>query len=172
MRFVRNPVITAELRDELAGLWAQVTNAGGAVGFVPPVTEADVRPVLEDHLAALAEDRARLLVGYDEHGRTVGTAFFRLNSHRLMRHWLWLYTVMLHPARQGGGAGRELMGVAEAMAREMPGIEAIRLTCRGGMGLERFYASCGYQEVGRVPRAIRVAEDDYRDDVVMWLPLS
>ncbi len=54
----------------------------------------------------------------------------------------------------------------------MAGVEAIRLTCRGGLGLERFYASCGYKEVGRIPDAIRVAPGDDRDDVIMLLPLA
>lgn len=36
---------------------------------------------------------------------------------------------------------------------------------------DRFYAACGYKEVGRVPGAIRVADGDDRDDVVMLLPL-
>lgn len=60
--------------------------------------------------------------------------------------------------------------VADA-ARTMEGIEAVRLGCRGGLGLEHFYAACGYKEVGRVPGAIRVAPGDDRDDITMLLPL-
>ncbi|NEE60755.1 GNAT family N-acetyltransferase, partial [Streptomyces sp. SID8455] len=57
-------------------------------------------------------------------------------------------------------------------ARSIEGIEAIRLTCRGGTGADRFYAACGYKEVGRVPGGIRVAPGDDRDDIVMLLPLG
>jgi hypothetical protein len=53
----------------------------------------------------------------------------------------------------------------------MPGIEAVRLSCRGGLGLEDFYARCGYKEVGRVPGAIRVGRGDDRDDITMLLSL-
>lgn len=60
--------------------------------------------------------------------------------------------------------------VADA-ARALDGIEAVRLTCRGGLGLEHFYAACGYKEVGRVPDAIRVGPGDDRDDITMLLPL-
>src|SRR5690606_19679961 len=120
----------------------------------------------------MAEERSRLLVGHDEDGRVAATAFLTLNSHRLMTHWLWLYTVMVHPRHQGKGRGRDLMAAAERAARGIDGIEAVRLTCRGGLGLERFYASCGYKEVGRVPGAIRVGPDDDRDDVIMLLPLT
>ncbi|MDI3385869.1 GNAT family N-acetyltransferase [Streptomyces sp. B-S-A8] len=169
--FECEPKVGPELAQGILNLWADVTNAGGAVGFVPPVTPQSVRPEWLKHLTAMTEGRTKLLVGYDEQGAVAATAFLALNSHRLMRHWLWLYTVMLHPAHQGRGQGRALLSAAADAARSHDGIEAIRLTCRGGEGLERFYASCGYKEVGRVPSAIRVAPDEDRDDVMMWLPL-
>ena len=171
MRYVLDPGMTPAFRDELLVLWSEVTNAGGAVGFVPPVTVEDVRPELVGHLRAMAEGRARLLVALDEEDRTVGTAFLFLNTHRLMRHWVWLCTVMLHPSVQGRGAGRGLMAAAEEAARSLDGVEGIRLTLRGGTGLDRFYGSCGYKEVGRVPGAIKAGADDFRDDVTMWLAL-
>ncbi|CAM5703481.1 N-acetyltransferase OS=Streptomyces fumanus OX=67302 GN=GCM10018772_60430 PE=4 SV=1 [Streptomyces fumanus] len=142
------------------------------MGFVPPVTREEIRPELVRHLVAMAEGRTRLLVGHDADGRVAATAFLTFNTHRLMTHWLWLYTVMVHPRHQGQGYGRDLLAAAADAARTCEGIEAIRLTCRGGTGLERFYASCGYKEVGRVPGAIRVAPGDDRDDVFMLLPLT
>ncbi|MFE9172442.1 GNAT family N-acetyltransferase [Streptomyces kebangsaanensis] len=167
-----DPAVDPALRDGILDLWADVTNAGGAVGFVPPVTRETIRPELVRHFVTLAEGRARLLVGHDEEGRVAATAFLTFNTHPLMTHWLWLYTVMVHPRHQGRGYGRDLMAAAADAARGFDGIEAIRLSCRGGLGLERFYASCGYKEVGRVPGAIRVAPDDDRDDVIMLLPLT
>jgi GNAT superfamily N-acetyltransferase len=172
LTFQLDPAVTPELRDGVLRLWADVSNAGGAVGFVPPVTPEAIRPELVKHLVAMAEGRARLLVGYDAEGAVAATAFFTFNTHRLMTHWVWLYTVMVHPRHQGRGYGRELLASAEKAARGFDGIEAIRLTCRGGLGLERFYGSCGYQEVGRIPGAIRVAPGDDRDDVFMLLTLD
>lgn len=171
LTFTLDPAIGPALRDGILDLWADVTNAGGAVGFVPPVDREDVRPELVGHFVAMAEGRHRLLVGHDEEGRVAATAFLAFNTHRLMTHWVWLYTVMVHPKHQGRGYGRALMAAAADAARTFDGIEAVRLTCRGGLGLERFYGSCGYQEVGRVPGAIRVAPGDHRDDVFMLLPL-
>jgi len=172
LTFTLDPAVTPDLRDGILDLWTDVSDAGGAVGFVPPVEREAVRPELVRHLVAMAESRARLLVGHDEDGRVAATAFFHFNTHRLMTHWVWLYTVMVHPRHQGKGYGRDLLAAAEGAARGFDGIEAIRLTCRGGLGLERFYGSCGYKEVGRVPAAIRVAPGDDRDDVIMLLPLG
>ncbi|WP_028812465.1 GNAT family N-acetyltransferase [Streptomyces flavidovirens] len=171
LTFELDPRIGPSLRDGVLALWADVSNAGGAVGFVPPVTADDIRPEWTKHLAAMNDGRTRLLVGYDEAGAVAATVFIANNTHRLMRHWVWLYTVMVHPAHQGKGYGQDLMAATEAAVRGFEGVEAIRLTCRGGTGVDRFYASCGYKEVGRVPGAIRVAPGDDRDDIIMLLEL-
>ncbi|MFJ6751298.1 MULTISPECIES: GNAT family N-acetyltransferase [unclassified Streptomyces] len=172
VRFDLDPSVTPELRDGIAALWTDVSNAGGAVGFVPPVTREDVRPDLLRHLTAMADGRERLVVGRDADGRVRATAFLTLNSHRLMRHWLWVYTVMVHPDLQGQGTGRALMAAVADAADTLDGISGIRLTCRGGTGARHFYEACGYKEVGRVPGAIKVAEGDLRDDITMWLDLG
>ncbi|MET9518433.1 GNAT family N-acetyltransferase [Streptomyces sp. NPDC002994] len=167
LTFELDPQIGPGLGDGVLALWVDVSNAGGAVGFVPPVIADDVRPEWVKHLTAMREGRTRLLVGYDEEGAVAATAFITHNTHRLMTHWVWLYTVMVHPAQQGKGYGRDLMAATETAVRGFEGIDAIRLTCRGGTGADRFYGSCGYKEVGRVPGAIRVAPGDDRDDIVM-----
>ncbi|MBW5253645.1 GNAT family N-acetyltransferase [Streptomyces poriferorum] len=172
LTFELDPKFDRSVRDGIAELWSDVSNAGGAVGFVPPVTAEDVRPELVKHLVSMAEGRTRILVGYDEEGAIAATAFLTHNTHRLMAHWLWIYTVMVHPRHQGRGYGRDLMAAAADAARTIDGIEAIRLTCRGGTGADRFYGACGYKEVGRVPGAIRVSDGDDRDDVIMLLPLG
>ncbi|WP_329175793.1 GNAT family N-acetyltransferase [Streptomyces sp. NBC_01477] len=162
-----DPTVDEELREGILALWTDVSNAGGAVGFVPPVTPEDIRPDCERSLAAVGAGQRRLIVGRDEEGRVAATAFLAYNDHRLMTHWLWVYTVMVHPRHQGRGYGRTLMAAVERVARGFHGIEAIRLTCRGGTGADAFYSACGYKEVGRVPAAIRVAPGDDRDDIIM-----
>lgn len=172
LTFELDPPVTRELRDGLTALWADVTNAGGAVGHVPPVTPDDIRADLLTHLVAMESGRTRLLIGRDERDAIAATAFLTLNTHGLKRHWASVYTVMVHPSLQGRGCGRELMAAVEKSARGMDGIAALRLDCRGGLGLERFYEACGYQEAGRLPGAIKVGEGDYRDDVTLWLPFD
>jgi len=77
---------------------------------------------------------------------------------------------MVHPKHQGKGYGAELIKEADRAALDL-GLEALRLTCRGGTGIERFYAKLGYVEAGRVPGGIRVAPGDDRDDIYMYKPL-
>ena len=40
-----------------------------------------------------------------------------------------------------------------------------------GLGLERFYQGCGWQEIGRWPAALRLHQCDDRAEVLMFLPL-
>ncbi|MDX3237646.1 GNAT family N-acetyltransferase [Streptomyces sp. ME03-5709C] len=170
LRFTLDPELTPALRDQLVSLWTDVTNAGGAVGFVAPVGRADVALEAERHYAALSEGRAHMVAGFAG-DRLAAATFLTFNTHRLMRHWAWLYTVMVDPSLQGRGYGARLLQAAERAGRDL-GLEGLKLTCRGGMGLERFYTSAGYEEVGRVPAAIRVAAGDDRDDITMWRPLT
>jgi hypothetical protein len=50
-------------------------------------------------------------------------------------------------------------------------LEMLQLDCRGGTGNDLFYKKCGYTEWGRLPRALRVDEEDYRDLISLYLPL-
>ncbi|MEV7025256.1 GNAT family N-acetyltransferase [Kitasatospora sp. NPDC093558] len=172
LTFTLDPKPDPDLRAAIVGLWTDVTNAGGAVGFVAPVTEDDVWDTADHHFAGIApEGPDRLLVAHEaESGRLVGVLFFESMRFNLMEHWRMLKRVMVHPDTQGRGYGVELMAEAERIAREW-GLDGLRLTARGGQGLEKFYARCGYREVGRVPAAIRVAPGDDRDDITFWLDL-
>ncbi|MFH8368721.1 GNAT family N-acetyltransferase [Streptomyces sp. NPDC018031] len=168
--FTRDPDLTPALREEIVQLWTRVTNAGGAVGFVPPVTAADVRPVADEQAAGVRAGELRLVAAHQD-GALVGTAYLKLNAHRLMRHWAWVVTVMVDPGLQGGGHGKRLLNEVIDMGRDL-GFDALRLGVRSGRGVEDFYAAVGFEEIGRMPDAIRVAGGEFRDDIMMWLPLK
>lgn len=169
LTFALDPPLTDDLRAEILRLWVAVSNAGGAVGFVPPVTEDDVRPTATRTLDAVRDGGDHLLAGFED-GRLAGLLFLAGNNHRLKEHWRTVKRVMVAPGSQGRGYGAALMREAEAVARKL-GWDALQLTVRGGTGTERFYARYGYREVGRVPSALRVAPGDDRDEIIMWLAL-
>ncbi|MET8909078.1 GNAT family N-acetyltransferase [Micromonospora sp. NPDC004551] len=170
LRFVLDPDLTSELREQIIALWVDVTNAGGAVGFVAPVTEADVRPMAEATFAGIADGPDRLLTAY-EGDRLVGILIIAGNRFHLKAHWRVLKRVMVHPGTQGRGYGATLMREAERIGREL-GLAALHVTLRDGLGLGGFYERLGYREVGRLPGALRLAPGDDRDEVFMWLDLG
>lgn len=170
LRFELDPVVTGELRAEIVALWVAVTNAGGAVGFVPPVTVDDVRATADAAFAGVESGLDRLLVGVDD-GQLVALLFITDNRFLLKDHWRVLKRVMVRPGSQGKGYGAALMREAREVGRKM-GLAGLQVTVRGGQGIEAFYAKLGYTEVGRLPGALRVADGDDRDEIFMWLPLA
>ena len=153
------------LRADLLACWTDVSNAGGAVGFVPPVTAADVGPVLDRLLEGVTSGRDVLaLLTVD--GETAGFASLVGTSSPLRRHWGTALRVQVHPSRQGLGLGRVLMSGVHDIARSR-GWEFLHLTARGGTGVDAFYRGLGYVEHGRLPGAIRVGPGDDRDEIIL-----
>jgi GNAT superfamily N-acetyltransferase len=158
------------LRAALLACWTEVTNAGGAVGFVPPVTVDDVEPELDALLDRVAQGRERLVVVHVG-GELAGWAVLSLSVSPLRRHWATVLRVQVHPARQGQGLGRVLMTGVHDAARAL-GLEMLHLTVRGGYGLERFYEGSGYREFGRMPGAIRLGPGDDREEIHLYVRLG
>lgn len=161
----RVTLVDDDLAAWLLSCWVDVTNAGGAVGFVPTVGPDDVRPALDAHLAELATGAAFLGVLRVD-GDRAGFGFVVGSASPLFRHWATVLRLQVHPRFQGRGAGRTLLDGLAGHARA-DGLEFLHLTYRDGQGLGRFYESCGYVEVGRIPGSIRIAPGDDRDSVLM-----
>ncbi|NMO50801.1 GNAT family N-acetyltransferase [Actinoplanes sp. TBRC 11911] len=170
LEFVLDPGLDDGLRERVVALWTEVTNAGGAVGFVAPVTAERVRPVAEAAFAGVSEGIDHLLVGLDD-GELVALLFVVDNRFALKDHWRVLKRVMVTPASQGRGYGAALMREAEQVGRKL-GLVGLQVTVRGGMGTEKFYARLGYRETGRLPGALRLAPGDDRDEISMWRDLA
>jgi GNAT superfamily N-acetyltransferase len=153
------------VRGALLDCWTDVVNAGGAVGFLAPVTREDVAPRLDASLVPVREGRDALCL-LEVDGDAAGFAFLVANDSPLRRHWCNVHRVQVHPSRQGQGLGRALMGGVHEIARDR-GWEFLLLSVRGRTGTEAFYAGLGYEEVGRIPAALRLAPGDVREE--MWL---
>lgn len=154
-----------ELRRQLLDTWVAVTDAGGAVGFVPPADPDEIAPALDSALARVADGRDELLV-LRQGGVAVGMAILVRHTSALRKHWRTVLRVMVHPDLQGQGVGAQLIEGVHQVAREM-GLEQLQLTVRGGADVEGFYERFGYRLVGRHPGAIRVGPGDDRDEIML-----
>ena len=180
LRSPRIEVVRAEgfsraTRSDILDLWCRVTRAGGAVGFLPTASR-------EAHLPALAAPEELRRSGLatavvvrdpDSPGDPAGAGlgWWVQEPVTLLAHRRTAYRVMTDPDKRGRNLGRILMAAMHRAARA-EGAEIVTLGVRGGMGLEGFYARCGYEEVGRVVGGIRLAPGDDRDDVTMARRLS
>jgi GNAT superfamily N-acetyltransferase len=175
--FTVDPDLTETLRAEILACWTDVSNAGGAVGFIPPVTMDDVSPVAAKAFVAVDAGRDRLIIGRETRagtsapgGRLAALAVIADRQFRLTEHWRTVQRVMVHPDFQGRGCGVLLMAEVERTARAM-GLDLLTLECREGTGNDEFYKKCGYVEYGRLPLALRTGPQDYRDQILMTLSL-
>lgn len=158
-------VLEPGLRADLLDTWIAATDAGGAVGFTAPAPVELVAETLDEALGRVAAGLD--LLGVLHNGeRYVGMGLLVSRGSVLQAHWRTVLRLMVHPKHQGGGAGRMLMEGLRGSAVDL-GLEQLQLTIRDGLGLEKFYEPLGYRVVGRHPRAVRVAADDYRDEVML-----
>lgn len=166
-----------DLYERLLQIWIDVSNAGGWVGFVPPVARHDVAPVLDAALRRVHDEVDWLVVvrvgaaadggpAPEAPADVAGFAIVAANDRLLSEHWRWVLRVQVHPDLQGARLGAVLLDGIADMAIDA-GLEMLHLTVRGGEGLEAFYARAGYHEVARIPGTIRVAPGDDRDQVVL-----
>ncbi len=100
-----------------------------------------------------------------------GWLLLSANPSPLTRHWARVLRVQTALGYRGRGVGRALMGEVARSACEDLGLEQLHLELRAGLGLEEFYACLGWHEVGRWPGALRLAEHDRRDEILMLLRL-
>lgn len=164
-----DPELGPDLAARLVQMWADVTNADGAVGLVPPVTVEDVRPLAEKSFAAMMTGESHLVVA-ERDGEPVGFFFLEHRPGPLFRHWAELKRLQVRPDLQGEGLGAELLDAAADSARGL-GLEQLRARVRGGTGAEAFYLKHGYEIVARVPGAIRVSPGDDREEIYLILHL-
>jgi GNAT superfamily N-acetyltransferase len=156
------------LRTQLLDTWVRVTDAGGAVGFVPPADPDAIASTLDSALRRVARGEDALgVVRLGLGGPAVGMGLLVISQSELRRHWRTVLRVMVAPELQGAGAGRTLLEGLHDLARQL-GTEHLVLSVRGGTGTERFYERFGYEQVGRHPAAIRLAPGDDRDELLLY----
>ena len=158
-------------RDELLACWRDVSNAGGAVGFpILPVTNEKVLAATEALIGSLDPTLNRLLLATVDQ-TLAGWLLLMGNADNLTAHWARVLRVQTAPQHRGMGIGRALMSEVERAARDDFRLDHLHLELRGGVGLECFYENCGWREIGRWPQALRLGEDELRDEVLMHLSL-
>ncbi|MBA2725381.1 MAG: GNAT family N-acetyltransferase [Actinobacteria bacterium] len=170
LRFELDPPLDGELREKLIHVWVDVSNAGGAVGFVPPTTVDRVRPVAEEAFRRSKDGRDHIVVAFDP-DEPVAFLFLVGRPGELFSHWATLKRLQVQPELQGQGIGGALLEATHEMARHDLGLEQLLLTVRGGTDTEVFYERHGYKEVARIPGLIRVAQGDDREEIYMTRPL-
>ena len=144
----------------LGTLWIAVTEAGGAVDFVPGWPEREIRDLADELIAAVRAGRSRMIVigdPADPDGTVFVTPGTGITAHRGD-----VGRLMVRPDLQGRGLGTVLLDAAVTEGAAL-GLELLTLGARGGTSLPGFYRSRGWEATGVIPRGVRLSADDARD---------
>jgi GNAT superfamily N-acetyltransferase len=164
-------MVEPRVRNQLLECWRDVSNAGGAVGFpFPPVSDDQVSSSIDAMVKSLDQRVNRVLLA-TVNGRLAGWLLLAGNSNELTAHWARVLRVQTALEFRNCGVGRALMEEVARAATEDLALEQLHLELRAGMGLETFYQSCGWREIGRWPEALRLPGGD-RDEALMALALQ
>ena len=145
-------------------LWHRVAESGGAVGFAPTVSRAEVAAVV----AGLVDDlRSGRAFGFalNRHRTLVGVGVLR-PGRGLSRHTGEIVAVMIDPDLRGSGSGTRLMTALLGQAREV-GLTRVDACVREGAGLEDFFGRFGFAVWGRRPGWIRLGPGQERDEIIL-----
>ncbi|HET7616849.1 MAG TPA: GNAT family N-acetyltransferase [Bacillales bacterium] len=123
----------------------------------------------------IGEARERLAVeenysfGAFEEGELIGTVVLVPETKPKLRHKANLFAMYVTPRKRGMGAGRALVEVLVAKARELEAVEQIVLAVESGNEKAKWlYAAAGFQTYGKEPKALKEG-GQYFDEEYMVL---
>ncbi len=132
-------------RAELADLLRATVAAGGAVGFLDPVSEAEALDFWDGHVGA----GVALFVA-TVGGALAGTVSLNCALPPNQPHRGDVCKMMVHPGFRRQGVARAMMAAVEAEARAR-GLALLVLDTRTGDAAQGLYTACGFEAVGEIP---------------------
>ena len=94
------------------------------------------------------------------------------NTAKVTAHWARVLRVQTAIAHRGTGIGRSMMTEVSRAASRRHGPPAAASGAESGPRIGILLRRLRLAEVGRWPAALRLSEDDYRDEVLMVLKLQ
>ena len=129
-------------------------------------SEAELVETLEDPTM-----RRHVFGAFSDAGALVGLVGVTRDALEKMRHKGYIWGMYVAPEQHGRGIAKRLLEAAIAQARQMPGLEQLRLIVGEGNATARaLYESVGFRAFGLEPRELKT-DGKYYDSIHMWLAL-
>jgi len=158
-----------ELVPALVELLRDTVHGGSPLGFLPPVTRAEVREYWASLHPAI-KSGARLLLAAFNDDAIIGSVQLNFAPMPNARHRAEVQKLFVGMAMRGHGVGRALMEGVHPAARER-GRTLLLLNTRHRGPAEDFYKRLGYREIGVIPRYAATPAGDRYDDVALYREL-
>ena len=148
----------------------------GLKEFPPAFAESDheFAERSESEIVATLEDpagRRHVFGAFSDAGDLVGIVGVTRDALEKMRHKGYIWGMYVAPEQHGRGIAKRLLEAAIAQARELPGLEQLRLIVGDANPTARaLYESVGFRAFGLEPRELKT-DGKYYDSIHMWLEL-
>ena len=144
------PSTFAAAKRDLVDLLQSCVDAGGSLGYVAPMPEAQAVDFWDNVFPHVQSGSRIVLVARDE-GRIVGTVQVAFESKPNARHRGEVMKMMVAPSHRRRGIAADLVRELERHARERSLTLLVLDTAEGPSGARRFYENHGYQYAGGIP---------------------
>lgn len=152
------------LRDDMLAAFPQA--------FTSDAETESLRPA-ESYAERLRAGPGGFTLGILQGDDLLGALTCELPTRAKERHLGHLVAMMVAPAHQGRGLGRQLLAATVAQARQHSGLLQLTLSVtRGNDAAVRLYEQAGFQTYGCLPDAVRLADGQLFDKLLMRLPLQ
>ncbi len=122
--------------------------------------------------AFIAGSPERTIFGCIANNKLVGVCGVGREQGLKERHIAFIRSMYVSPTTRGNGVGRDLLLAAVEKAAQWSGVEQVSLAVTAtNEAAVNLYRSCGFVEVGRMPRALKV-HAEYFDEITMLYRLG
>ncbi|NDI35390.1 GNAT family N-acetyltransferase [Chengkuizengella sediminis] len=153
--------ITGEF-DDLSELLVDVVNHGASIGFLSPLKKEESVEYWQEVL----QSNIILLIAKSG-GKVIGTVQVVCCTKENGNHRAEICKLMVHSEFRKNGVGRQLMKMAEEVAKENQ-ISLIVLDTREGDSSNQLYISLGFLESGRIPNYAKSAGGELHSTVIYY----
>lgn len=144
------PDILAHL-EPLSDVLSNCVNGGASVSFMLPFNIETARAFWQKTAASVARAERVVLVAKDSDQKIVGTVQLVIDQPENQPHRADVSKLLVHECARRGGIARALMQRLEEIAVDAQK-SVLVLDTATGSGAETFYARCGWQKAGELPR--------------------
>ena len=137
--------------EPLSDVLSNCVNGGASVSFMLPFNVEKARAFWQKTAASVARDERVVLVAKDVDEKIVGTVQLVIDQPENQPHRADVSKLLVHENARCGGIARALMQRLEEIAVDAQKSVLVLDTATGSVA-ETFYARCGWQKAGELPR--------------------
>jgi len=166
------PAEIQEAMPQLIGLFQDAIASGAALGFLPPLTQAQALQFWQGVQRSVEAGQTWLFVARDTAtGEVQGTVQLQLAPQSNGRHRAEIAKMIVHTQARRRGIARQLLEALQEQARAL-GRTTLVLDTRQGDSAEHLYQSVGFQISGIIPDYAESADGTLHATVVYYKLLS